>query len=129
MKVVLRQFLLFSLLFAMVFYSFRMAFAVLYYSFDNVAFAEKYCENKAKPLLKCNGKCQLAKLANENKTEQNETVNFSLKEIVLYFQSLTNTDFLIFLPQKSTIISKESSYRFALSPFLFRPPNVSFLIS
>lgn len=106
-----------------------MAFAVLYYSFDNVAFTEKYCENKAKPLLKCNGKCQLAKLANENKTEQNETVNFSLKEIVLYFQSLTNTDFLIFLPQKSTIISKESSYRFALSPFLFRPPNARFLIS
>jgi hypothetical protein len=46
-----------------------MTYGVLNYSLNNAEFTEKYCQNKAKPVMKCNGKCKLAKLAKE--TENN----------------------------------------------------------
>ena len=37
------------------------------YSFFNDNFTEQFCENKAKPELKCNGKCHLTKIITERK--------------------------------------------------------------
>jgi len=39
---------------------------VVFYSVDNQNFTEAFCENKDKPEMKCNGKCQMSKMAEWN---------------------------------------------------------------
>ena len=48
------------------------------YQFNKAEITRKYCENKAKPMLNCNGKCFLAKqLAKEqSKEEQSNKIDF-----------------------------------------------------
>ena len=48
------------------------------YQFNKAEITRKYCENKAKPMLNCNGKCYLAKqLAKEqSKEEQSNKIDF-----------------------------------------------------
>jgi hypothetical protein len=52
--------------------TFNRSFIIFNY-YTNIAAFEKACENKARPLLKCQGKCQLMKKlkAEEKKEEQN----------------------------------------------------------
>ncbi len=57
-----------------------------YYAFQKEQITEKYCVNKAKPALKCNGKCHLKTMlaAQEEHTENAPNKkNTSLKEISL----------------------------------------------
>lgn len=50
------------------------------YSYNNKLFIEKYCENKDKPELKCNGKCHLKKVMNsgEESSENNTSILFDI---------------------------------------------------
>jgi hypothetical protein len=48
---------------------------VTFYSVDNKSFTEAFCENKDKPELKCNGKCQMSKLA-EQDSSNDKNSNF-----------------------------------------------------
>ncbi len=43
------------------------------------------CENKSKPALKCNGKCQLSKIALEQKDDQAAQVLRSLQTEIFFF--------------------------------------------
>lgn len=56
-----------------------------FYMLNTDAFISLFCENKAKPLLKCNGKCQLAKIAKEQQKEEAEKVLLNLQKEVLWF--------------------------------------------
>ncbi|MEI7734445.1 MAG: hypothetical protein WCI49_03215 [Ferruginibacter sp.] len=58
--------------------TFSAAFIQLGYAVNPAAFA-KYCVNKAKPKLHCNGKCQLMKKIKEE--EKKEQENLELKTI------------------------------------------------
>ena len=46
---------------------------VVFYSVDNKSFTEAFCENKDKPELKCNGKCQMSKLAEQDSSNDNNS--------------------------------------------------------
>ncbi len=63
---------------------------VLYYQLNIDYIVEKYCVNKERPQLKCNGKCYLAKklqLQQQSETEnRNETILITESFIPLYFQ-------------------------------------------
>ncbi|MCI4441879.1 MAG: hypothetical protein JHC39_00085 [Lentimicrobium sp.] len=121
--------MLLLLTFAMLFYNFRMTYAVLYYSFNNAEFTEKYCENKDKPVMKCNGKCKLAKLAKEAEKNNSNKNNVAEKETILYFQSIEKIEFVVFLPQKIGIKTKCSLRNYNSTRFNFHPPNSCFSFS
>lgn len=53
------------------FQSLKFSFLVYEYFNNNSAFTEKYCENKDKPELKCNGKCHLKKESTLNTSQEN----------------------------------------------------------
>lgn len=108
----------------MVFYSFRQAFVVVYYVYDNETFTAFFCENKQKPILKCNGKCQLNKIVEENTSDQKAIANHLDKEIVLYFQSTTPKEFLNLFFQKKVFFSEENKYCYTKFSFLLKPPIV-----
>lgn len=70
---VLRKIAVIPLLIAFAAQSFSGAFIQLGYAINPAAFA-KYCVNKAKPKLHCNGKCQMMKkMKEEEKKEQENT--------------------------------------------------------
>ena len=58
------------------------------YYMNTSAYA-KNCENKARPILKCNGKCQMAKkiMEEQKKDEQAPERKFENKNQVIWFKS------------------------------------------
>lgn len=57
------------------------------YLLNKELITNKFCENKAKPKLKCNGKCHLKKQLNEqeNREGQSKNVIKEINEIQLFF--------------------------------------------
>lgn len=62
---------------------------VMYYQLNIDSIVEKYCVNKERPMLKCNGKCYLSSQLQLNgksqETEQNSTARIAESFIPLYF--------------------------------------------
>lgn len=59
------------------------------YEVNQDLFITLLCENKARPSLKCNGHCQLAKIAKEEQKENAEQVLSSLQtDIFFYHQNI-----------------------------------------
>ncbi len=106
-----------------------MTYGVLNYSLNNTEFTQKYCENKAKPIMKCNGKCKLAKLAKETEKNNSDKNNSIENETVLYFQSIEKFQFIVFLSSKNRIKTKCHLHNFNLPEFNFHPPNCYFSFS
>ena len=88
------------------------------------------CENKAKPELKCNGKCQLMKnLAKESEEEKpinsDKKSNFKQEIEVLFFQPIKSLVIEKIYFQKTTSISNNYSnlYSHLNSCSVFHPPT------
>ena len=69
-----------------------------YWKYNQTEITKKFCENKAKPKLKCNGKCQLAKQlkvqANQDDSSKSSLPKFKKDiEINLIHQSFDNLSF------------------------------------
>lgn len=89
------------------------------------------CENKAKPILKCNGKChlmkELAKASEDEKPIKSDKKDNSKQEVeVLFFSDQKNISFLYkFDSNRSSINSNYSNnYNFLNSVFVFHPPTI-----
>lgn len=69
--------------------------AILYnlYEFDRSFFIESFCVNKNRPELKCNGKCELAKM---RKQEDERTANDLMKNL--------KSDVTFYFPAHQTIL-------------------------
>ncbi|MEP6749886.1 MAG: hypothetical protein ABJB86_19265 [Bacteroidota bacterium] len=100
------------------------AFVIADY-YSNRALYAKNCENKAIPIMHCNGKCQMMKKLKEEqkKDEENSERRAENKNEVISFQQLS-----FLLDQKGTIVSKKyKAYQQAIpdnfSKGLFRPPQ------
>lgn len=91
--------ILILIIFSLLNLSLKIAVIQFEYTFKNKAFIEKYCENKNKPELKCNGKCHLAKIAKETQKENSEKQSFFDIEIT-FFQNIEK-DFIFFNPYLS----------------------------
>ncbi len=90
----MKQLLLIVTFFAFSVQTFNKIIVVVAYYTNTASFA-KNCENKAKPMLHCNGHCQLMKKLKqeENKDKQNPERNIKTKNEVLYFTKLTSFTF------------------------------------
>ena len=91
----------------------------------NTSAYSKNCENKAKPILKCNGKCQLAKKILEKQKQEEQTPEQKLenKNQVICFKSY----FAILPAQNVSLPAVFPLYPVALLPSvqamrIFRPP-------
>ena len=121
---VLKNIAVIPLLIAFAAQSFSGAFIQLGYAINPAAFA-KYCVNKAKPKLQCNGKCQMMKKLREEekKEQQNAEQRSELKVQVLSshssFCSIPSANFLtvrkIYFERKYPL--SDISYAF------FHPPQ------
>ncbi len=63
----------------------------IHYTIDVADYTEKYCENKSEPILKCNGKCHLAKelkavVVDKVKNESREEITSIAVLIFSFFQ-------------------------------------------
>jgi hypothetical protein len=99
---------------------------------NQVELAAKYCVNKKKPMLHCDGKCYLAKQL--KKLEQEEKKNqpvpkmpFKLKENVWNSDSQVITTFekqIIHSPKESSYFFYQNSELVSFSGSTFHPPTV-----
>lgn len=87
---VLRKIVAFLLLFVMMFCIAKNSAMYAFYKLNTDAFISLFCENKAKPFLKCNGKCQLAKMAKEQQKGEAEKVLLNLQKEISWFYQYSN---------------------------------------
>jgi hypothetical protein len=93
---------------------------VLEYSLNKEFIAQKLCENKAKPKLHCNGKCQMMKrLAEEEKQNSSSTTNHTFKINIPEVLFSNNTDQLT-IPSLSL---SASSYNEEPPVFIHNAPS------
>lgn len=95
--------------------------------FLNTSSYIKNCENKAKPKLKCGGKCQMMKKirAEEKKDEQNPERKFETKIEVLSSKSFFCSVAPFIIEQSTPIIFFDKSYPVRDMAYgIFHPPQV-----
>ena len=105
--------------------TFSSGFVVLSYYTNTTSFA-KNCENKARPKMHCNGKCQMMKkLKQEEKQEQQNPERKSGNKIeVLSSKSFYYSSATFFSTIASAITSGEKNYPLTdMSYSFFRPPQ------
>jgi len=80
------------LLFLLMFFSImKNSILVGFYEINTKAFVSLFCENKSKPELKCNGKCQLSQIAKQEERNTHHNLIIQLQqEVVLYFHQPLN---------------------------------------
>jgi len=106
--------------------TFNRAVIVFNYYTNTASFA-KNCENKAKPMLHCNGRCQMMKKLKqeENKDKQNPERRNDNKDEVLFFSknsfNIQNSNF--FVVKQYPIIN--SSLTKDISLAFFKPPKAA----
>ena len=101
---------------------------VLEYVLNYEYIATVLCENKEKPELKCNGKCQLmkglAKVSEEEKPLAQDKKQVVAESEVLFLQGLDTFDFYLFpIHNNKTVACLYSNlYSHLDSAFVFHPP-------
>ena len=107
----------------------KFSYLVVEFTTNNKAFTEKYCTNKTKPELKCNGKCHLTKeLA---KASEGNSDNSSVKKItfeqteIVFFQEIKPIEIRqIYFLNKTSIGNNYSNLYFHLNDCaFFHPPT------
>lgn len=106
--------------------TFNKAFIVLDYYSDTSSYAQK-CENKAKPKMHCNGKCQMMKkLKEEQKKEERnperkaENKNEYIVSSKSFFPSVPRIFFYEKLSYPELTVSREVK----ISATVFHPPSI-----
>ena len=75
----------FLLLFFMLFCMIKNTALLSLYELNQDLFITILCENKSKPSLKCNGKCQLSKISKEQQQDQAAQVLNHLQSDIFFF--------------------------------------------
>ncbi len=100
-----------------------------WYQVNKTYIAQKLCENRNKPKMHCNGKCQLRKKMQQldQESPSNSSVPVKIDKIaILEFllpenQATLNNPFSIL---KKPIIFYDKQYTFSYSNYLLKPPRV-----
>lgn len=133
-RIFLKQVFTYVLLFSLVVRPLFIVGHIAYYELNIDYITEKFCENKDKPQLQCNGKCHLAKElrvasldVESDSGNQGKLINSFKSFTPLFFQkskrvSLTNNVFA-HLREKS-LFYYNNAYSFGSEISLFRPPIV-----
>ncbi len=108
------------------FNSTRASLTYAYFELDPIGFIENLCENTDTPELKCNGKCQLKKVAeSQNKDQKTPESIIDFKELILFPSPVTT--FVLPLKthiKKQNFLSYINLYSFNKTYDCFHPPRV-----
>jgi len=110
-----------------VFNSTRVSLTYAYYKLDPIGFVENLCENKDKPQLQCNGKCQLMKVAESQNSDQNTPESIiDFKELILYPSPNPSFQLTQYTPIRRQYFSSHylNLYTFNNTNDCFHPPRV-----
>ena len=123
-----KQIIAFILLISFAMQTFNKVFIVVDYYVNTSAFAAN-CENKAKPFLKCNGKCQMMKeLKEEAKKDQQypDRRGENKNEIALSHHTFFTTIEALSIPafQHNYCLANEGEI-VKMQRGIFHPPNLS----
>jgi hypothetical protein len=128
LKTLIKYTLLIIFVFTTLLYNIRFSYFLYQYHFNNKVFIENYCVNKDKPSLKCNGKCELVKIAKEGHKQEQPNKKISDLEILFFMHDKTlfaiNKNILIFQP----ILTSCNKHNFDCLIYLDRPPKINFQI-
>lgn len=109
---------------------FRPIFPVVDYVVNYDYISRVLCENKAKPQMKCNGKCQLMKemaKASESEKPLSQDKKAAIQESeILFIQQLSSFE-IYFLPislQKTINLNYTNLYCYNTIESVFHPPTV-----
>ncbi|MEP2239450.1 MAG: hypothetical protein ABJI22_13875 [Maribacter sp.] len=89
--------------------SFKTASVLSYYALFTTDFVERFCENKERPELKCDGKCALSQMLSQKADDEKTPINLDLlkNETVLFIGLLTTYEFV----QQSRKVLHKVMYR------------------
>ena len=107
----------------------------LKYELNKAEITQKYCENKNRPAMHCNGQCYLAKQLRKadlelQSKEQNQQKHLDLGEKIVAQESFLITDFCSFvtksiLKQEQQICAQmHQTYSFLFTSNIFHPPCI-----
>lgn len=109
---------------------FRPIFPVVDYVVNYDYISKVLCENKTKPQMKCNGKCQLMKemaKASEREKPLSQDKKAAIQESeILFIQQLSSFE-IYFLPislQKTINLNYTNLYCYNTIEWVFHPPTV-----
>ena len=122
----MRIFIAFVFISAFLFQSLTKSVILVNYKLNKAAITNAYCENKAKPMMHCNGQCHLRKqLQKEEKKENSFPVSLKDKtDIQLYSESETFFSYENNIRVQSYLIGNTCcTYRKHLLA-VFHPPQV-----
>ncbi|MFI1772058.1 hypothetical protein [Thalassobellus citreus] len=110
------------------FNSLRVSFTYAYYLVDTADFIERLCENKDKPIMQCNGKCHLKKVAQNNSTNDDKVPlkEIDFKEVILYIVAETAFNFTYTTASENEISNYNNLYTYSLISTLDHPPQSLF---
>jgi hypothetical protein len=118
---------IFSLLFAtQTFYS---ASITAWFHLNRTYIASKFCVNKTKPELRCNGKCFLSKKLKEAEKKQEQQLPQQVKQWVEISPCTISTiSYTIQIPSNTLLLNpeKRDSYRLIIQKDIFHPPAMFF---
>lgn len=105
--------------------SLKIAGTLGYYALFTEDFVERFCENKERPELQCNGKCALSKMLAKKKQEERKPLNLDwLKtETILFLETLSALDFKVFSVLKRVYAKQINLYNFRFVPVTIIPPR------
>ena len=94
--------------------------------------AKNLCENRAKPKMHCNGKCQLMKKLKQADKEEQKQLPQTLKEKyeVLYCHNLTSFSIEkrnIFAEITKSFFDYQFHFNSSYNPDIFRPPKLNLI--
>ncbi len=123
----MKQVIAFIFLLAFAMQTFSRAIIVWDYALNTKAYA-KNCENKARPQMHCNGKCQMMKKLQEQekKDQQNSERKAENKsELIFAYYNCTPTNNLIYTKISRQYPAKPAEKEIKISSAIFHPPAVA----
>ncbi len=108
----------------MLFNSLRVTLVYTYYFVDTSGFIEMLCENKDKPELQCNGKCQLNKVVENSLDDEVPFKDIDFKEITLFVVEQSKFYFINASLKQSELSIYNNLYAYTAVPILDHPPQV-----
>lgn len=105
--------------------SLKIAGTIGYYALFTEDFIERFCENKARPELQCNGKCELSKMLLQETDTEKPPINldFLKNETVLFLASIFKVDFFERSTGNFIGLYYTNLYRFSFMERVIHPPR------
>ena len=106
--------------------SLKIAGTIGYYALFTEDFVERFCENKERPKLNCDGKCALSKMLLQESSDDTPPINLDLlkTETVLFLESSMQIDFPVKTDKSFTINEYANLYCFSLVLKEIQPPQI-----